>query len=214
MKSGIYQITIKGKIYIGSATSLYNRMHRHLHDLNKKKHCNRKLQNYFNKYGLNNFLFEVIEYCDVEVLIQREQYFLDTKKPFFNICKIAGNTMGVLHSEETKKKLSEMRKGKQSSLGRKLSEETKKKISDKAKERGLHENFMLGSIKANTGRKQSKEEIEKRVLKQIKLNKQQVTKIRKMLSDGVYQHEIAKKYKVSQRVISKINNNIGHYANM
>jgi group I intron endonuclease len=90
MKSGIYQISINSKTYIGSATNIYNRKHRHLHDLKNNKHCNGKLQNYFNKYGIENLLFEVIEVCDIESLLIREQYFIDSKKPFFNICKIAG----------------------------------------------------------------------------------------------------------------------------
>jgi group I intron endonuclease len=212
MKSGIYQIAIKCKIYIGSATNLYNRKHRHLHDLKNNKHCNKKLQNAFNKYGLLCFEFTVLENATPEKLIELEQIYIDTKKPFFNICKIAGNTKGVFHSEETKANFSKTRKGKQNSLGRKLSKETKKLISAKAKERGLHNNFKEASIKANTGRKHTIENIEKRVLKQVKLNNIQVNEIRLKLDKGIRQVEIASEYKVTQRVISKIKNNIGIYA--
>ena len=214
MKSGIYQISIKSKAYIGSATNIYNRKHRHLHDLKNNKHCNKKMQNYFNKYGIESLLFGVVEYCDIDVLIEREQYFIDNKKPFFNICKIAGNTKGVLHSEKTKKNFSKDRKGKQNSLGRVLSKETKTLISIKAKERGLHQNFISASIKANTGRIHSKESIEKRISKQVKLNKLQVNEIRQLLLDGVKQIDIAKKYSISQRVVSKVKNKIGYYANI
>lgn len=214
MKSGIYQISINSKTYIGSATNIYNRKHRHLHDLKNNKHCNGKLQNYFNKYGIENLLFEVIEVCDIESLLIREQYFIDSKNPFFNICKIAGNSKGVLHSEKTKKQFSKDRKGKQNSLGRVLSEETKTLISIKAKERGLHKNFISASIKANTGRIHSKETIEKRISKQVKLTKLQVDEIRQMLIDGIRQVDIAKKYAITQRVVSKVKNKIGYYANI
>ena len=214
MKSGIYQISIKGKIYIGSATNLYNRKHRHLHDLKNNKHCNKKLQNAFNKYGLLSFEFKVLENAITEKIIELEQMYIDTKKPFFNICKIAGNTKGVLHSEETKAKFSKNRKGKQNSLGRKLSKETKELISVKAKERGLHHNFKEASIKANTGRKHTVENIEKRILKQVKLNNIQVNEIRLKLENGIKQTDIASEYKVTQRVISKVKNNIGIYAKL
>jgi group I intron endonuclease len=214
MKSGIYQICINDKIYIGSATNIYNRKHRHLHDLKKNKHCNKKLQNYFNKYGEENFIFDVIEYCNIEVLIEREQYYLDSINPFLNICKIAGNSKGFRHSEETKKNLSKNRKGKSNSLGRVLSDDTKKLISIKAKQRGLHKNFILASLKANTGRKHSKENIEKRISKQVKISESQVKEIRELLNNNMRQIDIAKIYSVSQRVISRIKNKVGYYGNI
>ncbi len=211
MESGIYKISIKNKTYIGSATSLYHRKHRHLHDLKKSKHYNRKMQNYFNKYGIENFSFDIIEYCEKEFLLSREQYFIDTQNPFFNICKIAGNTKGVLHSERTKKLFSKKRKGNKNSLGRVFSEETKKLLSIKAKERGLHKNFIAASIKANTGRKHTKECIAIRIEKQAKLNKLQVDEIRQLISENMRQVDIAKMYSVSQRVICRVKNKIGYY---
>jgi group I intron endonuclease len=39
-------------------------------------------------------------------LIEREQYYLDLLKPEYNICKIAGSTLGFKHSELTKAKMS------------------------------------------------------------------------------------------------------------
>ena len=52
--------------------------------------------------------------------------------------------------------------------------------------------------------KYTKENIEKIVLKQKKINEIQKKEILNLLSNGVVQKEIAKKYNVSQRVISKI----------
>jgi group I intron endonuclease len=205
-KSGIYIIKTKinNRFYIGSAINLYNRMHTHLTQLKQKKHCNLKLQRFVNKYGIENLFFECVELCDKESLIIKEQFYIDTLKPFYNIAKIAGSTLGVKITKEQSEKLSKLRKGKQFSLGRVLSQETKDKISKKAKERNLHPNFINASIKANTGRKHTKENIEKRILKQKKINEIQKNEILKLLLNSVTQKEIALKYNVSQRVISKI----------
>ena len=205
-KSGIYIIKTKinNRFYIGSAINLYNRKHTHLTHLKQKKHCNAKLQRFVNKYGIENLFFECVEFCEKENLIKREQFYIDTLNPFYNIAKIAGSTLGTKITKEQSEKLSKLRKGKQNSLCRVLTNETKAKISKKAKERGLHPNFKKASIIANTGRKHSKENIEKRILKQKKINNMQLLEINKMLKEGVFQKDIALKFNVSQRVISKI----------
>jgi len=189
-------------------------MHTHIHNLKNNKHCNYKLQRSFNKYGIDSFEFYILELIHNDKLIEREQYYINLMKPIFNICKIAGNTLGYKHTEEMKKEFSINRKGNKNSLGRKLSDKTKKKISDKAKLRGLHPAFMEASKKANTGRKHTIEQIEKTSLKQIKLTPEQVKEVRYLLSKGIYQYELAEQFNVSQRVITKINLNIGIYANL
>lgn len=205
-KSGIYIIKTKinNRFYIGSAVNLYSRKHTHLTHLRQNKHRNAKLQRFVNKYGIDNLFFECIELCEKEDLIIREQFYIDTLNPFYNIARIAGSTLGVKITKEQSEKLSKLRKGKKFSLGRVLSQETKDKISKKAKERGLHPNFIKASIKANRGRKHTKESIEKRVLKQKKINEIQKKEILNLLSNGVFQKDIALKYNVSQRVVSKI----------
>ena len=55
---------------------------------------------------------EILEYCDVSKLLEREQYYFDLLEPDYNIAKVAGSTIGVPRSEEFKNKLSELRKGK------------------------------------------------------------------------------------------------------
>ena len=66
MKTGIYNIRniINNNIYIGSASNLKNRWNVHKHKLSNNKHVNIHLQRAFNKYGSENFIFEVIEYVD------------------------------------------------------------------------------------------------------------------------------------------------------
>ena len=131
-KSGIYKITntINNEFYIGSAVNLYNRCSSHFSRLIKNKHHSRILQNSFNKNGPNSFRFEIIELCNIENLIYREQFYLDTFKPKYNICKIAGSPLGRKQTEETKRKLSLMRKG------QKRSKEANLKCSITHKKRG------------------------------------------------------------------------------
>lgn len=115
MSSGIYQIQsiIKPeRIYIGCSINIPNRWHDHLKTLKQNKHCNSKLQNHYNKYGKNDLVFSILVLCDKDDLLIVEQYYIDVTNPYFNICKIAGITLGYKHTEETKKYLSKIRMGK------------------------------------------------------------------------------------------------------
>lgn len=86
-KSGIYCIvnTINQKKYIGSSKNLYTRLQSHRSYLRANNHANKKLQNSWNKHGENNFQYFIIECCSENILLVREQYYIDTIKPWFNI---------------------------------------------------------------------------------------------------------------------------------
>ena len=209
MKSGIYKIEINGEVYIGSATSIYQRKHRHLHDLKNNKHVNGKLQNKFNKYGECELVFSVLEYCDKIKLIDREQFYMDKLNPSLNIFKTAGSSYGYKHKSSTIEKFKKTRKGKQNSLGRVLSSETK--ISKKAKERGIPKQCVEAAREKNKGQKHSKQFRHKLALIQCKLTVTDVLIIREKYKKGFFQKDLANDYNVSQRVISKAVNKIGIY---
>ena len=121
--SGIYQIEsfTNGKKYIGSAVHLSNRVfYGHLTYLRSNKHGNILLQRHFNKYGEGDLWFDILERCNKfpnestehyrQRLLSREQFYIDTLKPEFNICPVAGSSLGMKHpprSEESKQKYSE-----------------------------------------------------------------------------------------------------------
>ena len=136
-QSGIYKIQsiIKPeRIYIGSAIDIKERWIRHRYTLNFNKHRNIKLQRHYNKYGKNDLKFSVLELCLNIFLIEREQYYIDKCKPYFNICKIAQSHLGIKRSEETKVKISLSQKGKKRFIswmkGKHHSEEAKKKLKE------------------------------------------------------------------------------------
>jgi group I intron endonuclease len=113
--SGIYKIESKShpdRIYIGSAVNIGNRWYEHLKKLKRNTHHSKKLQNHFNKYGESDLQFSILLGCDKEDLIKIEQYFLDSYNPWFNICKKAGNTLGLkgVWSKESIKRFSEYQK--------------------------------------------------------------------------------------------------------
>jgi group I intron endonuclease len=79
MNCGIYKIlNVKdNKIYIGSSVNLKNREKKHFWMLRKNIHDNEYLQNSYNKYGKDTFLFDIIEICSFEELIVKENFYIN-----------------------------------------------------------------------------------------------------------------------------------------
>lgn len=122
--SGVYKIYFlpSARFYIGSTVNFKKRYLEHIHRMKNNTHDNIPLLNAFKKYGIKNMCFEIVEYVEIEKLLVREQWYLDTLKPEYNICKIAGSCLGVKRSIETCKKIS------QSNAGRAFSDEHKARI--------------------------------------------------------------------------------------
>lgn len=75
--SGIYLITclVNGKVYVGSAKKLRARFNVHINDLRNNIHHGVVLQRAWNKYGVDNFSYELLEYVlDKADLVKREQF--------------------------------------------------------------------------------------------------------------------------------------------
>ena len=125
MNSGIYKITniLDNKCYIGSSSTIINRLIRHKKDLKANKHHSIHLQRVYNKHGNSIFQYEILLYCDNKDLLFYEQRAINTYKPEYNMCKLAQSCLGFKHTKETKEKMSI------SGKGRVFSEEHKAKIS-------------------------------------------------------------------------------------
>lgn len=159
INAGIYKITniTNNKIYIGSTKFLNRRKSSHFRDLISNKHASIHLQRSFNKHGLENFKWEIIELCNYnrELLLKREQYYLDNllfaqefikneNNKFiqlgYNINPIAGSPSNRKVSKETKLKMSNSHIGLKHTtvsklkmslirLDTKISDETRKNMS-------------------------------------------------------------------------------------
>lgn len=147
---GIYNIinTINGHRYVGQASNLNKRKNDHFSDLRLSKHRNSHLQRAYNKYGVNAFLFKVLEENIVdEILTSQEQYWFDRMKSegivLYNMGDAVENGFkGRHHSEKTlailrrpKSEAAKLKYGKWQK-GRKLSETHKEKIRFSCK--GIH----------------------------------------------------------------------------
>jgi len=88
----VYQIQCKptGKVYVGSSYRVFTRWYAHRRDFRSGTHANRFLQRAWAKYGEAAFDFSVLEECSRDEVLTREQFYIDTLKPQFNISKIAG----------------------------------------------------------------------------------------------------------------------------
>lgn len=113
----IYKITnkINGKIYIGQTTrTLDERISEH------KRHRQCIVGRAFSKYGEENLLVEVIDYAtNIDELNAKEIKWIEFYNciiPYgYNQCVGGKNTIGFHHREESKRKMSELKK--QSYLG-------------------------------------------------------------------------------------------------
>lgn len=101
--SGIYEIRNKvtGVSYIGSSINTEVRKRQHIYALRKGKHPARYMQNAWNKHGEDAFEFLILEEVpDVLRLIEREQHWIDTKKPRYNSREVAESNRGLKQSPE------------------------------------------------------------------------------------------------------------------
>ncbi len=143
-------------LYIGSSTNIKKRIFEaHIPQLDGQYHCNEKIQNAWNKYGKDNFVFFILEQCEETNLLKREQSWIDYykdnfgEKILYNISDEAGRP---LLSEEDRYKISLSRKGmwdgeknpmykserngeRNPFFNKTHSEKTKRIISEKAKDR-------------------------------------------------------------------------------
>ena len=79
MTGYIYKIIndVNDKLYIGlCTTSIEERFLTHKADSKKRSHEMRPLYRAMNKYGIEHFSIEMIEECDIDVLGEREQYWI------------------------------------------------------------------------------------------------------------------------------------------
>lgn len=109
---GIYSITSpSGKIYIGSSININKRWNYY-----KNYNCKaqRKLYYSLNKYGFENHVFNIIEECKIDELLEREYYWQKQNNSVdcgLNCVYEAGLYMKKEFSKETRDRISKSKKG-------------------------------------------------------------------------------------------------------
>lgn len=141
---------INNKRIIGSSKDIYKRWDRYKFDLKNNKFGNPHLQSSYNKYGAENFSYEIINECQEENFLELEDYYMIAfstldRKYGYNL-KLASRPE---HNDESRRKMSITRKGK------KLSNAHRKSMSI------AHKGIFLGKNNPNYGKHPSKETLEK-----------------------------------------------------
>lgn len=135
--SAIYKIYFNNNVndfYIGSAVDFYDRKIRHTYHLKKQIHKNKILQRAYNKYGVKNIIFSILEtVSDMKLLIDREQFYINNLNPKFNILRKAGSCLGYKHSESVKKYLHEINIGKKMTMDQNIKNSIAQKGNKNAK---------------------------------------------------------------------------------
>lgn len=112
--SGIYCIRniVNNKVYIGESIDIYRRWHEHMQDLRDGVHDNVHLQRSWNKYGEENFEFNIVEKCEENVLFEREKYWVkyyDAFKSGYNQTEGGEGCFGYKHNDKTKEKMKKIK---------------------------------------------------------------------------------------------------------
>lgn len=151
--AGIYKLTNKatGLCYVGQSQNVKKRIKDHFRLLRWNRHPNKKLQNAYNEYGQENFVFDVEAVCEnLKDLDTIENAFLSgdaffNDPTFYNIADFAKAPMrNKKHSEEAKKRIS---------IGRKMSsfdyqsEEYKEKLKKAQQKRLFSDKKFVAKVK-------------------------------------------------------------------
>lgn len=162
--AGVYAIVnkVNQKVYIGSSVDVKKRWNLHRKELRNGNHHSQKLQRAWDKYGEQNFSFQMVEPVakhTKEKLLEAEQRWLNLYQSTtngYNVLPTAYSHLGAKRSKESREKLSK-------SLKETFSRpEMRKKMSEAAKKRGVSENFLKSKSVLSEAGKQSMREKAKR----------------------------------------------------
>jgi len=215
---GIYCIrNIKNeKVYIGQTNGNMNKAIQIRKYNLKAKKCNRRLKNELEKYEINDFTILAVEECPIELLDEKEKYWISyyqSDNPEFGYNIQPGGRKST-HPKEVREIIANSRRGTH------LKDSTKLKIGLKHKGKFLTEKQRKHLSKINMGKsypKRAKQKPEKEIIREdisernsglgngrVKLTLEQCKEIKTLLNSGKGIKEVAEMFNISTYPIGKI----------
>lgn len=218
MSIAIYKIvcTVNNKVYIGQTTDYNKRIKNHMRELKGNRHSNKLLQEDFNRYGLTNFRFDIIEEnINENDRLLRESYWMNyyggTNSEL--IYNVKGNFKGEDNREYALKKVEAFQNKFDRFKNHTHTEQSKQKISESLKEAYRVGKHKLAGIVAGdcTGKnnafygKHHTEETRKMLSKQkTKYTTKFINELRDLYKSGLTFKNIAKKFNMPAQSVSKL----------
>ena len=121
--AGVYRLVHvpTGRTYVGSSRNMAQRWAAHRKRLRAGIHENRRLQAVWSAHEETEFLFVVLETLETDnrcELIRREQLWLESLNPYFNLAPTAGSMAGYRFPEEFRQRRREQMIGNKIRLGK------------------------------------------------------------------------------------------------
>ena len=153
-KAGIYlwKHLESDKQYIGSSVNLSRRLS-YYYSKNIIRYNKSKIYNALLSYGYSAFSLTILEFIDIvnlpkdkvkNLILEREQYYIDNILPEYNILKTAGSLLGFKHLEDTLVKFKKAKENKNNPMyGKFHSLDTKLNMSELKKGKSRSEETKL-----------------------------------------------------------------------
>ena len=211
---GIYKISClqDSRVYIGSSKHIKRRWSQHVKELNKGTHRNYNLQEDWDAYGDESFVFDVLE--ETENLIVREQLYLD--KFLDNCYNISLKVTNPMSNPEVVKKQQDSLNQSGKRGGQKLNEEQVYEIVELLKSKYTAA-YIAKKYKVSTGlisgivdgsKWKSVTDITGLPRKQKRISEEDIIYIQKLMLEGVSNTDISRileiSYSTARTYIDKI----------
>lgn len=199
----VYKITCisNNRVYIGQTKNFKNRRGYHLYKLKQQNHGNRYLQKDYNLYGKENLIFEILEECDIDNLLERETYWINyyggkDSSNTYNLIDLKGASndakeyrrklieKGIINKSLSKEAKNKIRKA---HLGMKASKESKLKCS----------NTLKGRIFSEEIRRKISENRKGKYTGNTKYTQEFINKLRQDYKENPNYSALSRKYNIS-----------------